>query len=60
MEHPSPRVHENHAIPQQGGYSYQSNWAPSGHTEMPEIGIKRTDAYEKNLLTDHPQGDVYR
>lgn len=62
MDHPSPRIlHENHAIPpQQGGYSYQSNWAPSGgHTEMLEIGVGKTDACEKNLLIDHPQGEIY-
>ncbi|KAG6608431.1 hypothetical protein SDJN03_01773, partial [Cucurbita argyrosperma subsp. sororia] len=57
MEHPSPRVlHENRAMPQQGGYSYQSNWAPSGHTEISEIGVRKTDAYEKSVLIDHPQG----
>ncbi|KAA0064439.1 hypothetical protein IC582_015459 [Cucumis melo] len=57
MELPSPRIlHENHAIPQQGGYSYQSNWAPSGQTEMLDIGVGKTDACEKNVLIDHPQG----
>lgn len=60
MELPSPRIlHENHAIPQQGGYSYQSNWAPSGQTEMLDIGVGKTDACEKNVLIDHPQGEIH-
>ena len=53
----SPRMKpDNHINTAQGGYSFQSNWAVSGSTEMPEIGARKVDGYENKVVVDPSQG----
>ncbi|KAE8056951.1 hypothetical protein FH972_013681 [Carpinus fangiana] len=57
MEHVSPRIKpDNHANTAQGGYSFQSNWAVPGCVEMPEVGVRKVDGYENNMMLDPSQG----
>lgn len=57
MELVSPRIKpDNHATTAQGGYSFQSNWAVSGCVEMPEVGVRKVDGYENNMVLDPSQG----
>jgi activating signal cointegrator complex subunit 2 len=57
MEHVSPRIKpDNHANTAQAGYSFQSNWAVSGCVEMPEVGVRKVDGYENNMVLDPSQG----
>ncbi|KAF3952947.1 hypothetical protein CMV_021559 [Castanea mollissima] len=53
----SPRMKpDNHMNTAQGGYSFQSNWAVSGSTEMPEIGARKVDGYDNKAVIDPSQG----
>lgn len=53
----SPRMKpDNHINTAQGGYSFQSNWAVSGSTEMPEIGVRKVDGYDNKVVVDPSQG----
>ncbi|KAL5844711.1 hypothetical protein ACOSQ4_010669 [Xanthoceras sorbifolium] len=57
MELVSPRVvSETHGTAGQGGHSFQSNWSVSGHPEMPEIGVRKMDAHDSNLMVNPSQG----
>lgn len=57
MDHVSPRMKpDNHLNTGQGGYSFQSNWAVSGCTEMPEVGLRKVDGYDNKVVVDPSQG----
>jgi hypothetical protein len=57
MELVSPRIKpDNHANTAQGGYSFQSNWAVSSCVEMSEVGVRKVDGYENNMVLDPSQG----
>lgn len=57
MDHVSPRMKpDNHLNIGQGGYSFQSNWAVSGCTEIPEVGLRKVDGYDNKVVVDPSQG----
>lgn len=57
MEHVSPRIRpDHHANTAQGGFQFQSNRAVPGSIDMPEVGARKVDGYEKNVVPDPSQG----
>lgn len=53
MELTSPRIiSENHGT----GHSFQSNWSVSGRAEMPEIGVRKIDSHDGNMVVNPSQG----
>lgn len=57
MELVSPRVtSENHATAAQGGHPFQSNRAVSGGTEMSEVGLRKADGGDVNMVVDPSHG----
>ena len=54
MELVSPRVvSENHGT---AGHSFQSNWSVSGHKEMPDVGVRKMDPHDSNIMVNPSQG----
>lgn len=57
MELVSPRVtSENHGTAAQGGHPFQSNRAVSGGTEMSEVGLRKADGGDVNMVVDPSHG----
>lgn len=55
----SPRMKmEIHGTTLQSGQGFQPNWTQSGSTEMPEVGVRKTDSYDSNMVVGLPsRGD---
>ncbi|PON91107.1 Splicing factor-like protein [Trema orientale] len=57
MELVSPGVKsENHGTVAQGGHAFLSNRAISGCSEMPEVGTRKVDGSDINMVMDASQG----
>ncbi|KAJ0025677.1 hypothetical protein Pint_08654 [Pistacia integerrima] len=57
MELVSPRViSENHGTGVQGGHSFQSNWPVSTRAEIPEVGVRKIDGHDNNIMLNPSQG----
>ncbi|XP_057973463.1 uncharacterized protein LOC131161610 isoform X2 [Malania oleifera] len=47
---------ENHTTAVQSGHALQLSWASSGHIEMHEIGERKVDNHDNNIVVDPPHG----
>ncbi|KAK9271180.1 hypothetical protein L1049_026769 [Liquidambar formosana] len=57
LELVSPRIKpENHGTTVQTGHAFQSSWAVSGCTDMSEVGERKVDCFDNNIMVDPSQG----
>ena len=57
LELVSPRVKlENHGSTLQNGHEFKFNWVVCGSTEMPEVGVRKTDGNDNSMVVGLSSG----